>query len=148
MPLRSHTIRVFKVINSPLPFVYRWCTDFRADDNKITGSRTQRKILQKTKKRTIYVSIYGSSRKPKLGINIVSLKPPKAWHLDFVGEDDDETGDYKLTRLSPTQTRLDMVFREKYKIRDHPSQAEDTKHTSDIWDKYVEALERDYRNKK
>jgi hypothetical protein len=44
-------------------YVYDWCTDFSEDDPKITGSTSQRKVLEKTKKRVTYVQIYqGSGR--------------------------------------------------------------------------------------
>jgi hypothetical protein len=145
-PLHGHTFHVSKFINAPLPFVYRWCTDFREDDNKITGSKSQRRMLQKTRNRVVYLSIYRSHGKTNFGVNIVLLKPPRAWHLDFVGEEEFESGDYRLTELGARKTRLDMTFNEQYKIRNHPSQAEDTKHTNEIWDKYIAALERDYRH--
>jgi len=143
-PLRSHTIHVSKVINAPLSFVYKWCTDYREDDPKITGSKNQRKILQKTRQRVIYLSIYKRRGKFKYAVNIVTLYPEKAWHLDFLGEEDEETGDYRLTRLGARRTRLDMVFKERYKIRGAPTKAQDTKGTNEIWDKYVAALQRDY----
>jgi hypothetical protein len=37
-----------------------------------------------------------------------------------------------------------MTFKEKYKIPNPPSKAEQVRHTEEVWDKYVEALERDY----
>jgi hypothetical protein len=45
-------IRVSKTINAPLRYVYEWCTDFREDDPQITGSKSQRKVLEKTRKQT------------------------------------------------------------------------------------------------
>jgi len=144
----SHTLRVLKTINAPLSFVYRWCTDFREDDNRITGSKTQRKILEKTRGRITYLGIYKRRGKQMIGVNIVTLRPPNAWHLDYIGEEDDEVGDYHLTRLGPKKTRLDMVFRERYRIRNAPTKAQDTKHVHEIWDKYAKALEKDYLNSK
>jgi len=66
----------------------------------------------------------------------------------YIGDEDDEAGDYLLTRLGPRKTRLDMRFIEHYKIRNAPTRAQDTKHTHEIWDKIVAALERDYANRK
>jgi hypothetical protein len=137
---------VSKVIKAPLPFVYKWCTDFREDDNKITGSKNRRKILQQTLKRVVYVTTYfPKTGEPKIGVNLVTLRPPNSWHLEFIGEEDDEEGDYRLTRLAAKKTRLDMRFSEKYKVRHAPTQAEDMKHTEEIWDKYAARLEKDYR---
>lgn len=140
----THTYRVSKIINAPMKFVYEWCTDYQEDDNQITGSKTQRKILQKTKRRAIYISSYGKEGKVISGVNIVILRPPKAWNLDYVGEEEDEFGKYKLARVGPNKTRLDMTFTEKYKISNAPSKSEDKNHTDKLWDKYVARLEMDY----
>jgi len=140
----SHTVHVSKVIKAPLKFVYNWCTDFREDDNKITGSKTKRIILQKTKKRVIYISTYKWRGKTISGVNIVTLRPPNAWHLDFAGQEDDEIGEYRLTRIGPRKTRLTMTFKEKYKIANAPTQEEDTKATNEFWGKYVAAVEKDH----
>jgi hypothetical protein len=137
--------RVSKTINAPLHHVYDWCTDFREDDPQITGSTSQKKILEKTKKRVIYVQIYeGADGDQKVAVDIVTLKPPNSWHLDYFGEEDDETGEYRLKSLGKNKTRLDMVFKEKWKnIAKVPSLEEQVKHTNEVWDKYVAALEKD-----
>ena len=51
--LEKHTYYVSKVFQAPLKFVYSWLTDYREDDNKLTGSTAQRKILQKTRHPTV-----------------------------------------------------------------------------------------------
>ncbi len=141
---KTHTLHVSKVINAPIRFVYDWCTDYRESDTKITGSKAKRRILLKTEHRVIYLSSYRSGGKPRNAVNVVTLYPPKAWHLDFTGDDDDEVGDYVLTRLGPQKTRLDMTFEEHYKTRRAPTKDQDLKHTNEVWDKYVKALENEY----
>ena len=144
----SHTIRVSKTINAPLRFVYDWCTDFKEDDRKIIGSRRKRIILQKTKRRVVYVYIYRRGGKIGSAVNIVTLQPPKAWHLDSPGQDCDEIADYRLSSLGPNKTRLNMTFKERYKIRGASASEEDAKDLNEAWDKYVAALERDYARRK
>jgi hypothetical protein len=141
---KTHSFRISKIIRAPLAFVYEWCTDFRESDSRITGSKVKRKILLKTGRLVMYTSSYRSRGKPMIGVNIVSLRPPKRWHLDFLGDEDDETGHYHLTRLGHGRTRLDMSFTEHYRIRRAPTKAQDMKHTNEIWDKYVSALEKEY----
>ena len=141
---KRHTYCVMKTINAPLKFVYDWCTDYREDDNQITGSKTQFKILQKTNRQVIYLRTNERDGKTMIGVKMVTLKPPKAWHLDQVGEDEDAIGVYKLTRVGPEKTRLDMTFTEKYKVRDAPTKEQDRNDTDQMWDKYVAALEKDY----
>ena len=141
---KTHALHVSKVINVPSRFVYEWCTDYRESDPKISGSKSKRIILLKTERRVIYLSTYRSGGKSKSAVNVVTLYPPRAWHLDFVGDDDDEVGDYVLTKLGPRKTRLDMTFEEHYKMRQAPTKAQDLKQTNKVWDKYVAALENDY----
>lgn len=145
---KTHSFHVSKTIKSPLRFVYDWCTDYRESDPRITGAKAKRKILLKTEHRVIYTSTYRSGGKPRSAVNVVTLYPPKAWHLDFVGDEDDEVGDYVLTKLGPRRTRLDMTFTEHYKTRKAPTKAQDVKHTHEIWDKYIAALEKDYVRRK
>ena len=142
--------RVSKFINAPLRYVYNWCTDFSEDDPQLTGSKSQRKILEKTKKRAIYVQIYdGADGQQKVAVDIVTLKPSTSWHLDYFGEEDDETGEYRLKSLGKNKTRLDMLFKEKWKdIAKIPSIEEQVKNTNEVWDKYVAALEKDYNSGK
>jgi len=148
MYTKSHALHVSKIIRAPLRFVFDWCTDYRESDPKIIGSKSKRKILLKNKRRVVYVVNYRSRGKPRSAVDVVTLYPPKAWHLDFTGDEDDEIGDYALTSLGPQTTRLDMKFKEHYKISNAPTQSEDVKTIHEIWDKYVAALERDYARKK
>lgn len=145
---KSHSFHVSKVINAPLRFVYGWCTDYRETDPRITGSKSKRRVLMRTKHRVIYVVSYESNGNRRSAVDVVTLHPPKAWHLDFIGDEDDETGDYVLSSLGPRKTRLQMTFTEHYKVRGAPSKAEDVKHTRDVWDKYGAALEKDYRRRR
>ena len=141
--------RVSKTINAPLSYVFSWCTDYREDDPELTGSKSKRKILEKTRKRVIYAQLYNDDKgRERVAVDIVSLRSPKYWHLDFFGEEDDETGEYKLISLGKKRTRLDMTFKEKWKIPNPPTKAWQIQHTNEIWDKYVSALEHDYNSER
>ena len=141
--------KISKTIVAPLPYVYAWCTDYRDSDPQLTGSKSQRTVLQKTKKKAIYAQIYdGMDGKKKVAVNIVTLRAPDSWHLDFFGEEDEETGEYRVRSLGKERTRLDMVFREKWKVDSPPSLEEQIEGTGKVWDKYVAALEKDYAAEK
>lgn len=141
------TTRVSKVINAPLRYAYEWCTDFREDDSKLTGSSSKRKIVEKTKKRSVYIMIYeGADGKEKVAVSYVTLKPPNAWSLEQFGEEDYETGEYRLKSLGKNKTRIDMVFKETWKdIAKIPTIKEQTDGSDRAWDKFVSALEKDYK---
>ena len=119
----EHSYRVSKIITAPLRFAYEWCTDYRESDPKITASKSKRKILLRTEHRVVYATIYRSRGKPRSAVNVVTLHPPKAWHLDSMGDEEDETGEYTLSTLGPRRTKLSMAFTEHYKIRNAPTTA-------------------------
>lgn len=142
--IQSRSFHVSKIIHVPLQFVYDWCTDYRESDPQIAGTKSKRKILMKTKHQVIWVASYRSSGKIRNAVDVVTLHPPNAWHLDFIGDEDDLTGDYTLTSLGARKTRLDMTFKVHYKVRNAPSKAQDVKGLHEVWDKYVAALQKDY----
>ncbi len=144
------TYRVSRIMNAPLKYAYDWCTDYREDDNKISGAKYPRKILQKTRNRAIYASNkVGQDGKPKLAARIVTLHPSLySWHLDYFAEENKEIGEYKLISLGKNKTRLDMVFKSKWKSGKSPSKEEFVKETKESWERFTSALERDYNSGK
>jgi hypothetical protein len=132
-----------------MKFVFNWCTDFREDDPRITGSSSRRIILEKSKKRVVYASVYkGSDGTEKIGVNFVTLKSPTSWHLEFFGEEDNEIGEYKLSNLGKNKTKLNMVFKESWKMSEFPTVEEQVRDSGHQWDQYVSALEAEYNSSK
>lgn len=140
----TKTYRVSKTFKAPLSFCFAWCTDFRADDNKMTGSKTRRRFLERSSRRFVWISTYKEGKKTVEGVRAVWLAPPDGWHLDSCG-DGRELGDYKLTPMG-RRTRLDMVFRVTY---DDPKKAEGVhewvRGAKREWDAFGRHLEADYR---
>jgi hypothetical protein len=141
--LPSFSLSVAKVIRAPLPFVYAWCTDFREDDHKITGERKKISVLEKRKTRYIISVRDDKGRSPSYAAKIVTLQPPNAWHLDWIGDEDDENADYRLSRVRHG-TRLNVRFNVKSKVRNAANKVEWKRHANYVWDKYVAALEHDF----
>lgn len=139
---KSLTYGLSKVIEAPLPFVYEWCTDFREDDAELTGSKNKEKILEKTKSRVIMAS--------PSDVSVITLMPPDAWHLDTAGSPkEQEVGDYKLTKMGPNKTRLDMVFDVKFGDGvEVPSKENAEDGSGKFWDKLIVALMKDYSKEK
>lgn len=133
------------MINAPLPFVYAWWTDFREDDPQITGQSRTISIFERTANLVIMSVKYVSHGEAKTAARIVSLKPPDAWHLDWIGDEGNEIGDYKLTRLDSNRTRLRAIFRVSSKTPGAYARSTFLKGVNAGWDKYVPALETDYR---
>jgi hypothetical protein len=119
MVLYTHAV-TFK---APIKFVYGWCTDYQESDPQIIGANYRRIILEKSKKKVVYASCkVGYDGSPKLAVRIVSLFPSKfSWHLDYIAEEDLETGEYRLTKLGKELTRLGMRFKNTWKNGSSPS---------------------------
>ena len=132
-----------------MKFVFNWCTDFTEDDPKFTGSSSRRIILEKSKKRAVYATVYkAEDGTEKIGVNVVTLKAPNSWHLEYYGEDDNEIGDYKLVNLGKGKTKLNMVFKEMWKTPKIPTIEEQVSDSGRHWDQYIAALESEYNAQK
>jgi hypothetical protein len=141
----SETYNVSKTFNAPLDFVYSWCTDYREDDMKMTGSKFRRNIHEKTRDRVIW-TVEGKNLPTKTDpVRVVWLRPPDAWHLETCG-DGIEIGDYKLTAIGKNKTRLDMTFTETHANKEDVESKESYEAGAlDHWNKYGRYLERDYK---
>jgi hypothetical protein len=56
--------------------------------------------------------------------------------------------DYQLESLGRSKTKLDMRFKERYKILGAPTRKEDAEGLSRVWDKYVAALEMEFTHRR
>lgn len=134
-------------IRAPLDFVYNWCTDFRIDDPKITGSNSKRLVLEKSRDRAIYVALnnkiddYGRGGR----IYLVKMEPPNTWRLQAHGNGFDTIGEYQLTRISSKDTQLRITFTHTYYDKSvMPTKVEKEMDSKRSWTKYVNALEKDF----
>ncbi len=137
--------KLSETFNAPLDYVFKWCTDFREDDNKLIGSKTERKILEKGPERVIWRVRYKDGKDYAEGVRAVRLHPPSLWILDTCG-DGRERGEYKLKALGKSKTRLDMKFVVTYDSKDEVEdknewEADGVKH----WKIYKNALEADFK---
>jgi hypothetical protein len=139
------TYKASETFRAPLNFVFAWCTDFREDDGKMTGSSMRRKFLERTHKRMVWWSEYKEKGKPKEGLRVVWLHPPNSWTLDTCG-DHRELGEYKLTQKGKNKTRLDMKFRMSYDSKDEVEDKKKwEKELGEEWDIFRRHLENDYK---
>lgn len=134
-------IRKFsQTINAPLRKVYAWCTDFSLDSSDSEGSTSSRRVLAKTRTKCVFVDLGpNEGGSPKLTVNVVTLQPPDAWHLDLYGDPRNEIVDYKLKELGKVSTRLDMVFKNGL------SPSERTWFAS-LWERWAAEIERESRS--
>jgi hypothetical protein len=137
--------KMSETFNAPMEYVFTWCTDFREDDNKFTGSKSVRKILESTPERVVWHIRYKEGKGFAEGVRAVWLNPPKSWHLDTCG-DGREVGDYKLTPLGKSKTRLDMKFVVTYDSKDEVEDKDEwDSYGVEHWKIYKKALEADFK---
>jgi hypothetical protein len=137
--------KISETFNAPIEYVFAWCTDFREDDAKYTGSKAVRKMLEKDPERVVWRVRYKEGKGFAEGVRAVWLNPPKSWRLDTCG-DGRERADYRLTSLGKSKTRLDMKFVVTYDSKDEVEdkdewEADGVKH----WKIYKKALEADFK---
>ena len=143
--MKPFQFSISKSINAPISFTYDWCTDFREDDHRLGGQKRRIAILERTEQRFIMSVKTRHGSKVISAARIVSLAPPNAWHLDWIGDENDETADYRLTRLSARKTKFNATFKVKPKTSNAPKKAQVIKSVNSAWDQYVSALENDYK---
>lgn len=137
-------VSISRTIGAPLPFVYSWWTDFREDDPAITGQSRKVSILEQSPNRFIMSVRYKNGGREMTAARIVSLEPPDAWHLDWIGDEHNETADYKLIRIGKTKTRARATFTVTNKAGSL-NPADFLKDTGVVWDRFLAVLESDYR---
>ncbi len=143
----THTGRLSKVVDAPLRYVYDWCTDFRSDDAKLSGSRSRHRVIRVSPERLVRIRVARQpARNPRMAVELVRLSPPDAWHKDTIDERDLDSIDYKLTALSPKRTRVSIVIVERWMVRGYPRKSEWLRSSSAYWDELVMALEARYRS--
>jgi len=146
-PMKPFQFSISRSINAPISYAFHWCTDFREDDYRLSRQKRRIAILERTEQRFIMSVKSRHGSKIVSAARIVSLTPPNAWHLDWIGDENDETGDYRLTRLSARKTRLNATFKVKPKTSNAPKREQMVKSVNLAWDHYISALEKDYKTR-
>ena len=142
------TYRFQRSIRAPLPFVFRWWTDYREDDDRLTRSLYQyraRIVLREPRRVVRIITLPGRTRNALTDVEVISLRPPDRWHLEKMSATDDETGEYALTRVGPHLTRLDMRFRQRWKLGRPSDRAKYLALCDRVYDRYVELIESAFR---
>ena len=137
--------KLSETFDAPMEYVFKWCTDFREDDNKMIGSKTERIILEKSPQRVIWRVKYKDGKGYAEGVRAVWLHPPSLWTLDTCG-DGREVGEYRLKALGKSKTRLDMKFAVTYYSKDEVEDKDEWEGDGvKQWKIYKKALEADFK---
>ena len=133
---------------APLPFVFRWCTDFRPNDDRLEGESYDRRVVRRARRNVVFEDLSDASSGGWSWVrHVVTLSPPDHWHSESLGSHRTASIDYRLTALGPERTRLDLVWRRRPTALAGrpPSKATIERETTRGWRNFARALERDYR---
>ncbi len=132
---------------APLEFVFRWCTDFTAEDSKYEAETYRRRIVQRSKRTVVYEDLVDSKQGWLWARHVVHLMPPNRWHSDSVGSHRDLRLDYRLSPLPGNRTELVLTARRRPAGlgRKNPAKAKWEREVSESWVKLGKSLEREYR---
>ena len=143
----THSGVFTKVVDAPLRYVYDWCTDFRPDDAKLSGSRSKHRVIAVSPERLIRIRVANrEARNPPMAVELIRLSPPDAWHKDTIDEKDLDSIDYKLTALGPKRCRVSLVIVERWMVPKYPRKAAWVASSSEYWDELVRSIEERYRS--
>ncbi len=135
------------VFDAPLPFVYRWCLDYRPDDAKLSGEKFERKILDRSARTVVYEDLEEGEGGWRWSRIVVTKRPPNRWHADIRGSHRNWSLDYELDALPDGRTRLRARgVRTRTAIGEpNPSRRTLERELREMWEHYGRALEKDYR---
>jgi hypothetical protein len=147
---RATVYEASTVFRAPLPYVYRWCTDYSPRDPVLEKDTYHRRILSRTRREVIYEDLYTSGVGWWWSRNVVSLHPPDHWHDETIGNYRRWRLDYYLTELPNGRTRLDIrgVRWPMLLGGRNPPRSEEEAGLRSLWRNFAEALERDYRRRR
>ncbi len=142
---RTYEIRT--VFRAPRAFAFRGCTDYTSRDPALEGSKGQRHVIDRTKRRVVYEDLEPIGKAWSWSRNTVDLLPPDRWHAEARGNYRTWSLDYELTALGPMRTGLRLRGRRTPVGlgTKNPSQRAMTRELTQMWRKFGRALEADYR---
>ncbi|MCI4336317.1 MAG: hypothetical protein L3K17_03855 [Thermoplasmata archaeon] len=139
-----------KRVRASLPFVFRWCTDYREDDDRLTDDLyhySTRILLREADRVVREVVVPGKDRNRCTEVEIISLSPPDRWTLRKFSVTDDKIGRYRLVPVGPRLTRIEMRFEERWKVGRPPSRERYRALFNRVWDRYVTRMEQEFRGR-
>lgn len=144
---RSATYRFRTTFSAPLPFVFRWCTDYGATDPSLEGESYRRKVLERTRRRIVYEDLEETPSGWAWARHVVTLRPPGHWHSDSIGNRRTYRLDYDLRTLRDGRTELRFVGRRTTVPggSKNPSARAFDLSMKRSWIRFRKELERDYR---
>ena len=135
---------------APLPFVYKWCTNYTPQDLRYGGEKGERRILKRNSKHVVFENLYDVGKGWGWERHVVTLKPPNSWHSYGWGNHSESFLDYKLRDLPNGRTKLDMRWKSRPGMLSEgrrPSKHSIEEYVTRLWRRRAKFVERDFKRK-
>ena len=143
---RSQIYRYRTTFDAPVPFVFRWCTDYQPSDPKLEGEAYQRRVLERTSRRVVYEDLEKLPNGWFWTRHVVTLEPPDHWRSISVGNYRNFVLDYRLRKTPGGGTELRFTGRRQPAIlaTKNPSVRAFGRSMESSWKRFRQQLEREF----
>jgi hypothetical protein len=148
-PAATRVYEIRSRFRAPLPFVFRWCTDYTPDDARLEKDDYTRRIVKRSTRKVVYEDLSDSPNGWMWSHQEVTLRPPNRWHAEVTGSHRYWSLDYQLRELPDGRTELHLRGeRRPTALGKNPPKAKLERDLGRMWSNFGQALERDYRASK
>ncbi len=129
-----------------MSYVFRWCTDYGAQDAALEGETYQRRVLERSRRQVVYEDLEDQKDGWFWARHVVRLEPPRHWHSDTIGSHRAYSLDYRLTSPGPGTTELTLTARRRPYGHGGPNPSKPgwERSVTKNWKRFAKALESDY----
>ena len=144
-PVRRYEFRT--VLRAPLPFAFRWCTDYSEADPSLEGAHHRRKIVRRSRREVIYEDLEETREGWVWRRTTVAVRPPNRWTARSEGNHRNWILDYTLRPLPDGTSEL-LWRGERHALPlggPNPTPAAMLEEMRTIWGRFGRALATEYR---
>ena len=141
------TYEIRATFAAPVPYVFRWCTDYSGEDGRLAGERYARRLLARSRRQVLFEDLEETPRGWVWKRTRVELDPPDHWHADSDGNYRYFCLDYRLRSLPDGNTELTLRGDRRATSLGgrNPPRASLQRELEELWQRLGRSLEREYR---
>jgi hypothetical protein len=145
----SAVYEIRATFRAPLPYVYRWCTDYTPGDARLEKDEYDRKIVKRGARTVVFEDLYELPKGWIWSRHEVTLHPPDRWHAESVGSHRTWSLDYTLRPLPDGRTELTLRGTRRPTAIGAPNPPAERmeRQLRKAWANFGRSLEKDYRKR-
>jgi hypothetical protein len=146
-PPPAYTLR--QTFDAPLPYVFRWLTDYSSEDPTYEEGSWKRKVIENGPRRAVLEDLTDTEDGWEWYRTVVDIHPPDRWNAELHGNVPDWKLSYRLTPLGRDRTTLTIQWRMRkggaLQGRKIPPKADTERSMRRLWRGFAAGLDEDYR---